>query len=528
MFQFRFESENDLLSVLAKGPYHHKRWMLLLQRWEPIISPTFPSSISFWVRVHGLPLHFWNDETLYTIGKALGNVSTRDVREARFRVEVNGLLPLEMKSEVLLPSGDTTEIEFEYIKMEKHCFTCFSLSHEEDDCPLRPADGQPAKNRKLGITQALALERIEASKKSHDDKRGYKPPAQLPVPPYEDRRTITSYANQPEAHNVSRATSPHDHHSSANKGSLEYARRPPSSISHRAETPKHYGSRREAIYHRAYHRRREYQNMSITTPSGSISSRYQRPPYEDNHPGRQVRLASPHRSGSRTSHTPPPVLPRELMDMSRMSTPSVETSRSRERRSVLERVAALDLRDQLFRRSSSSKDSPRVKGRDSLNGTTHQTTPPVLESGQQPPPPPLDKVSDRAPATQCLGGLTTLGIREKTRLATENAIDHAAPTILSFLELVAEKSTTKRKTPRATTNKRIARSPMGLKLKKAVIVRSTNPPRKRICTEKGRSLPWNKAGPSANGAAVGTSNAVNIPSKKVAGTDFRPLPLPLP
>ena len=67
LFQFRFESENDLLSVLAKGPYHHKRWMLLIQRWEPIISPTFPSIISFWICIHGIPLHYWTDEALHTI-----------------------------------------------------------------------------------------------------------------------------------------------------------------------------------------------------------------------------------------------------------------------------------------------------------------------------------------------------------------------------------------------------------------------------------------------------------------------------
>lgn len=309
---------------------------------------------------------------------------------------------------------------------------------------------------------------------------------------------------------------------------MKYARRPPSSISHRTETPKHYEAQREALGHRAYHRRGEYQNRSITTPSGSISSRYQRPPYEGNHPGRQTRLASPHLSGSRTSHTPPPVPPREPINMGRMSTSLIETSRSRERRSALERMAAPDLRDQLFRRSSISNDSPGAKGKDSLNETTHQTTPPVVGSGQKSPPPPPEKGTDKAPATQRLGGLATLGSREKTRLATENVIDHAVPATLAPTEPAAEKLTTKRKTPRATTNKQIARSPMGLNLKKEVIARSINPPRKRICTEKGRSLPWNKAGPSANSAVAGISNAVNIPSKEVTGPDFRPPPPPLP
>lgn len=123
LFKFQFESESDMLTVLAKGPYHYKKWMILLQRWEPIISPTFPSNIFFWIRIHGIPLHYWDDNTIYTIGKALGNIEMRDVRDARSRVKLNGLLPLEMKAEIELSSGELTEVEFEYLKIEKHGFT---------------------------------------------------------------------------------------------------------------------------------------------------------------------------------------------------------------------------------------------------------------------------------------------------------------------------------------------------------------------------------------------------------------------
>lgn len=48
LFQFCFETEHDLQSVLDKSPYHYKRWMILLQRWEPNVSENFPSDISFW------------------------------------------------------------------------------------------------------------------------------------------------------------------------------------------------------------------------------------------------------------------------------------------------------------------------------------------------------------------------------------------------------------------------------------------------------------------------------------------------
>lgn len=46
-FIFRFEEEEDLLSVLKKGPYHYKKWMLIIQRWEPIVSVAFSAIIPF-------------------------------------------------------------------------------------------------------------------------------------------------------------------------------------------------------------------------------------------------------------------------------------------------------------------------------------------------------------------------------------------------------------------------------------------------------------------------------------------------
>ncbi|KAJ4884136.1 Glyoxalase I [Raphanus sativus] len=78
--------------------------------------------------------------------------------------------------EIETPNDDITEVELEYIKIEKHCFSCFSLFHEESDCPHLPPHAPPPKDRVLGITQSIALQRIEAEKRRHDDRRGYRRP----------------------------------------------------------------------------------------------------------------------------------------------------------------------------------------------------------------------------------------------------------------------------------------------------------------------------------------------------------------
>lgn len=156
--------------------------MLLMQKWEPTVSETFPSSISFWIRIHGIPLHFCNEATVTTIGEELGLLADKVVEEAKVRVELNGFLPLVMNMEIQLPSDEIITVEFEYIKIEKHCFTCFSLFHEDETCPVKPRNSLPVKDRKLGITQRIALQRIEADKRHHDDRRGYRHPNQLPPP----------------------------------------------------------------------------------------------------------------------------------------------------------------------------------------------------------------------------------------------------------------------------------------------------------------------------------------------------------
>ncbi|CAA7040438.1 unnamed protein product [Microthlaspi erraticum] len=37
-FQFRFTLEKDLNRILANRPYQFARWMVIVQKWEPIIS----------------------------------------------------------------------------------------------------------------------------------------------------------------------------------------------------------------------------------------------------------------------------------------------------------------------------------------------------------------------------------------------------------------------------------------------------------------------------------------------------------
>ncbi|CAN6850744.1 unnamed protein product, partial [Brassica oleracea var. botrytis] len=123
--------------------------------------------------------------TITTIGDDIGFMTDKVVDEAKFRVEVNGLQPLIMGMEIELPSEEVIAVEFEYIKIKK------------SDCPIRDRNAPHVKDRKLGITQRLALQRIEADKRRHDDRRGYKRPSTevwYPSERYEDRPSRRHYS----------------------------------------------------------------------------------------------------------------------------------------------------------------------------------------------------------------------------------------------------------------------------------------------------------------------------------------------
>lgn len=80
MFQFHFETESDLLAVLEKRPYHFAKWMIILQRWKPTISPSFPSLIPFWIKIQGVPVHLWTEAVVRGIGEDIGIFDTFEQR----------------------------------------------------------------------------------------------------------------------------------------------------------------------------------------------------------------------------------------------------------------------------------------------------------------------------------------------------------------------------------------------------------------------------------------------------------------
>nr|VDD60212.1 unnamed protein product [Brassica oleracea] len=258
-----------------------------------------------------------NNDSLIAANKLTIIVSGKNAEDARVRVDMNGLNPLTMNLEVRLPSDEVITLEFEYLKLEKHCFTCFSLLHEEVDCPHRPHHQLPPKNRKLGITQRIALHRIEIEKKRHDDRRGY------------TRYQPASRSNQ--AHNYEdRGRRANEIVYAHDTSSRTQRREGPSSAQQDRMDP--LSTRRDMSHPQRMDHSRELSSGKI------VSSR-------EPHTIRDLSVGYTSKANdSQSSHTPPSRPIRERMDLPNEPSSERTLSTSRERRSALERIAEPDLR----------------------------------------------------------------------------------------------------------------------------------------------------------------------------------------
>ncbi|XP_056864010.1 uncharacterized protein At4g02000-like [Raphanus sativus] len=146
---FRFEDEEDLQLVLDNRPYHHNYWMVILQRWEPVISDSFPSMIPFWVSIKGLPLHYWHETMVFNVGKKLGAYEGQELTKtsARTRVLVNGLQPLIKETILEFGSGEEYKLTLEYERLENHCSYCSCLTHMSYECPEKQEKATQERNK---------------------------------------------------------------------------------------------------------------------------------------------------------------------------------------------------------------------------------------------------------------------------------------------------------------------------------------------------------------------------------------------
>ncbi|KAH0868781.1 LOW QUALITY PROTEIN: hypothetical protein HID58_075803, partial [Brassica napus] len=338
----------------------------------------------------------------------------------------------------VLPSADIIEVEFEYIKIEKHCFTCFSLFHEECDCPHRDPRAPAPKDRTLGIIQAIALQRIEAEKRRHDERRGFRRP--------DDTRS--SFNSQDNRYSQSRR----DHPSNNYHHERRDDRRQP------------FISSRTARPNTSYRRNNSSTIVADRTRNDAVSHSNQSPlQRSDKRDGEALTLRrnSTQHAPQNSINTPPPRSVKERLGAPPGATEDVNSG-SRDRRSALERISSPIAPEDTSNRKAPSFENGRLQEAGLI---TEEEETEHMEQELR-----IEEVSqNRVPATLRLGG---------SKAGPSNKSSRTIP-------VSAQSKTASKRKVSKTLRKRVACSPLsGLNVRKSTVTNTGSTTRRKLLADR--------------------------------------------
>lgn len=67
-FQFIFQREEDIETVLADRPWSYDHWTMLLEWWIPTPPKDFLTSFDVWVRIRNIPVNHYTIENNEDVG----------------------------------------------------------------------------------------------------------------------------------------------------------------------------------------------------------------------------------------------------------------------------------------------------------------------------------------------------------------------------------------------------------------------------------------------------------------------------
>lgn len=144
LFTFKFFHFRDMQTILKKGPWYFDNNLLILNT-LPDNTPaqSVPLlSVSFWVRIHDVPVGFMTERVGKDLGNFIGEFLEYDVKNSanhlrsymRIRVLLDVSKPLKRQKKIKRPGGDSQIVKFKYERLGNFCYYCGALGHIEDYC----------------------------------------------------------------------------------------------------------------------------------------------------------------------------------------------------------------------------------------------------------------------------------------------------------------------------------------------------------------------------------------------------------
>ncbi|XP_038715029.1 uncharacterized protein LOC120008721 [Tripterygium wilfordii] len=141
-FLIKFKNEDDTIQALTKGPWTILGHYLTVQSWTPDFDCMEEKirSVTAWIRLPGMPLHYYHKRILRFMGQLIGKVVKIDYNTdsaaggkfARIAVQIELDKPLcsQFKRD-----GKIQNVEYECLP--KICFVCGCFGHMSGSCPTR-------------------------------------------------------------------------------------------------------------------------------------------------------------------------------------------------------------------------------------------------------------------------------------------------------------------------------------------------------------------------------------------------------
>lgn len=73
-FQFVFQREEDLQTVLKDMPWSYNHWVMALERWTNNPLHNFLKTMEIWIRIRHIPVNFFTIDTMYQLASEVGKV----------------------------------------------------------------------------------------------------------------------------------------------------------------------------------------------------------------------------------------------------------------------------------------------------------------------------------------------------------------------------------------------------------------------------------------------------------------------
>lgn len=145
MVLFTFDDKNEMEKILAVEPWSFDKRLMVLQRYgkETDVGEMEFSKVTFWVKVHDLPIRFRTRRIAEKLCEVIGTVTvvtdeaeTKGENFMRVRVTLDISQPLCRGRVIMLDSGKEMWVSFKYERLPSLCYWCGCVTHDDRDCDL--------------------------------------------------------------------------------------------------------------------------------------------------------------------------------------------------------------------------------------------------------------------------------------------------------------------------------------------------------------------------------------------------------